>query len=118
MILISFILDVYYDYQYLVLDKESQIKKHFFMSNGPFIRIGVFILMVGSYYLTYKVSTDPDDKEKQEDEDISEDLESLEVGIKENHKKLGSWSIVFYRVFLISMMFHQVSHEILDKKGK
>ena len=68
--------------------------------------------MVLTYYLTYKL------QKVDIDEIEAEDLESLEIGVNEDHLKLGSWSIVYYRIFQICLMFHQVSHELLDPEKK
>ena len=69
------------------------------------------VLMIVSYYWTFKEFKHPAEPEQD-----SEDLESLEIGIKENHKKLGTHSIYFYRLYLVLLMFHKVSHEIFDNK--
>ena len=70
----------------------------------------LLILLIGSYFLTYKFC----DKTQNENDEDSEEQEESHVDVTEAHNKLGSWSIVFYRVFQICLMLHQVSHEFFD----
>ena len=53
-IIFSLMLDIVYDYQYLPLNKEQQSAQHFYGGEGPYIRMAVLLIMVVTYYLTYK----------------------------------------------------------------
>ena len=52
-----------YDYQYLPLDEKAQKAKHFYGGDGPYIRMAVLLIMIGTYYLTYKEDKKDDAEE-------------------------------------------------------
>ena len=71
----------------MILSKEEKVKSNFFDGDGPYVRIGALIIMIASFYLTFKEKDHLE--EKNEDKKRQKKLESLNLNPYEDFKKMG-----------------------------
>ena len=69
----------------MILSKEEKVKNNFYEGDGPYVRIGLLIIMIVSFYLTFKEKDSQE--EKNVDQKRQKKLESIDL--YEDFKNMG-----------------------------